>query len=141
MIERDSGPPPQGLSAFNELVGVYQANGGVLGEISYLVAKVTRGAHCELCDLTHAIVRPRREFQALQGRLPVPLRLVHLNEREPALKAFTEGRTPCVVSRQGVDWVMVLDAAQLRAFDGDLDQFEAALSAGLNGDEGDDIES
>ena len=138
MIEPCSGAPPLRSSSLEELVGVYEANGGIIGELSYLWAKLTRGAHCELCDLTHAVVRPRRAFEALQARLPVPLRLVHLNEREPALMAFTEGRTPCVVGRQGSDWYMVLDAAQLRIFSGDLIRFEAGLYAVLNGVEGGD---
>ena len=35
------------------LVGVYNANGGIVGELSYVLGKVKGSAHCALCDISH----------------------------------------------------------------------------------------
>lgn len=38
------------------LVGVYDADGTVLGELSYFVKARLGRAHCSLCDITHGVV-------------------------------------------------------------------------------------
>lgn len=79
------------------LIGVYDADGGLRGEIAYLAGKLA-GRHCTLCDITHSPVRRRREWDAYVSTLPVPFEVVHRNERTPALEAATEGREACVVA-------------------------------------------
>ncbi|MFM7599124.1 MAG: hypothetical protein ACKO70_12270 [Actinomycetota bacterium] len=79
------------------LVGVYDADGGLRGELSYLVGKV-QGNHCSLCDITHSPVRRRREWQAYVASLPVPFDAIHRNERDPLVRAATSGREPCVIA-------------------------------------------
>ena len=36
-----------------ELVGVYHADGSLLGELRYIWGKLRGTAHCTLCDITH----------------------------------------------------------------------------------------
>jgi hypothetical protein len=79
------------------LIGVYDADGGLRGEIAYLAGKVA-GRHCTLCDITHSPVRRRREWDAYASTLPVPFDLVHRNERSRAVAEATEGREACVVA-------------------------------------------
>lgn len=43
-----------------ELVGVYDADGGLLGEAAYVVGRLCGTRHCALCDITHSAVRRRR---------------------------------------------------------------------------------
>ena len=45
----------------NRLVGVYDADGGLLGEAAYVWGKVRGTRHCALCDITHRRVRRRPE--------------------------------------------------------------------------------
>ena len=111
-----------------ELVGVYQADGGLWGEARYLARKLFAGGHCALCDLSHAVVIPRRSFGHAVSRLGVPMRLLHLNERDAALVAFTEGRTPCIVGRDAKGWLMLVEAKMLSKLNGDIGQFEALLA-------------
>ena len=73
------------------LTGVYQANGSLSGELRYVVGKLLGSAHCALCDITHGAVREKPGFVACREALPVPLRNVHLDERSPDRKRFTEG--------------------------------------------------
>jgi hypothetical protein len=119
------------MSKYHELVGVYHAEGSLFGELRYVVGKWLGHAHCALCDITHGRVRKKHVFVELESRLPLPLRLVHLDEREPAVMELTEGRTPCVVGRGADGWHVLLDAPTLEACEKDVGAFEDALMATL----------
>ena len=85
------------MTTVRRLIGVYDADGGLRGEIAYVAGKVT-GRHCTLCDITHSPVRRRREWDSYTSSLPVPFDVVHRNERSAALQRVTEGREACVVA-------------------------------------------
>jgi hypothetical protein len=85
------------VTTVRRLIGVYDADGGLRGEIAYLAGKVS-GRHCTLCDITHSPVRRRREWDSYTSSLPVPFDVVHRNERSAALQRVTEGREACVVA-------------------------------------------
>ena len=44
-----------------KFVGLYNADGSLMGELRYARAKLTNSASCSLCDLTHGwnLVHPR----------------------------------------------------------------------------------
>ncbi len=123
------------------LWGVYHANGGLAGELAYIVGKLRGTAHCALCDITHGALRKKAAFEALECRTPVPLRLVHLNEQPEGLDDLTRGCTPCLVAEVAGDaaprWRMVLTAEELEACQGSVEAFEAAVQARLAALEGD----
>lgn len=82
-----------------ELIGVYHADGGLLGELRYVAGKVRGTAHCALCDITHGSVRRKREWDAACSGFSIPIRLIHLNERDSdEIDACTLG-TPTVLAR------------------------------------------
>ncbi len=85
------------MTTVRRLIGVYDADGGLRGEIAYLAGKLA-GRHCTLCDITHSPVRRRREWDSYTSSLPVPFDVVHRNERSAALDRVTEGREACVVA-------------------------------------------
>lgn len=85
------------MAAIRRLVGVYDADGGLRGEIAYLAGKLDR-RHCSLCDITHSPVRRRREWDDYVSILPVPFDLVHRNKRSEAIASATDGREACVVA-------------------------------------------
>ncbi|MEY3733181.1 MAG: hypothetical protein RL347_540 [Actinomycetota bacterium] len=85
------------MATIRRFVGVYDANGGLRGEIAYIAGKLS-GRHCALCDITHSPVRRRREWDAYVATLPVAFDVVHRNERTAALTRATEGREACVVA-------------------------------------------
>jgi len=96
------------VERIDRLVGVYDADGTVLGELSYVVGHLFGRRSCALCDITHGALRRRPEFDAAAGRLGVPFDLVHRDERSPALAAATSDTLPCVVAQtQGNHWVLL----------------------------------
>ena len=85
------------MAVIARLVGVYDADGGLRGELAYLAGKVA-GRHCSLCDITHSPVRRRREWDAYVSSLAVPFEVVHRNERSASIEQATQGREACVVA-------------------------------------------
>ncbi len=108
-------PPPQIIV---RLIGVYDANGSVAGELAYLLRRTFRGEHCELCSITHGALREKKEWRALRSTLPVPFEAIHLDERSPEFVALTDGATPCVVADFGDEFEIVLGRGDLAACSG-----------------------
>ncbi len=112
--------------AVEELVGIYHADGGVLGELRYVAARLLGRTHCALCDVTHSGVRRRPEWDAAVARLGVPVRLVHLNERSEE-ERLVSPRTPCLLVRVGGRLSVLLGPEALETTRGDVAAFEGAV--------------
>ena len=74
-----------GMATVTRLVGVYDADGTVRGELAYWIGARLGRAHCALCDITHGSVRPRPDWYAARARLPVPFPTVHRDEMPPGV--------------------------------------------------------
>ena len=79
-------------------MGVYDADGTLLGELGYVVGHLLGRRSCALCDITHGSLKRRPEFDAAAATLDVPFDLLHRDERSPELVALTDGALPCVVA-------------------------------------------
>ena len=78
------------------VLGVYDADGTVLGELSYFVRARFGRAHCELCDITHGRLRERRDWREQRPRLPVPVAVYHRDD-QPETARLAGGSSPPVV--------------------------------------------
>jgi hypothetical protein len=112
------------------LIGVYDADGGVAGELRYVVGHLLGRAECSLCDITHGRLRRKAEFDDLRDRIGVPFDVVHRNERTPELAAAT-GALPCVVAITSGGRDVVLGPDDLRECAGDVGRFERDLRDAL----------
>lgn len=119
----------QNPSAVRRLIGIYEADGSLLGELSYVVGKLLGRRHCALCDITHGAVKKKPEFVALEERLPLPIELLHLDERTPAQREASEGHTPCVLLEDDDGLRVVLTAEDLDRCEGDVACFEELVGA------------
>ena len=114
-----------------KLYGVYHANGGFFGKLSYAAGKI-RGSHnCALCDVTHGLVFEKSSFKNCTKDIPLSLNLVHLHEQPNALQSFTKGKTPCIVLHKEEQYHLVLDKKALINCHGDVVQFQKHLLAAL----------
>ena len=111
-----------------EYIGIYNADGGIRGEVAYVLGSIFAGRSCALCDITHAWVSEKRSFKEGRGALEAPLTLLHLNEQPEPLRDFTEGIAPCVVARLHAGFEVVFTADELTAMGGDERVFFEALS-------------
>jgi len=125
--------------AISELVGVYDADGGVRGEVAYLWGKLRGTAHCGLCDITHSHVRRKAGWDRMAASLPVPVRLLHLNELDDALtRTVAIAGAPAVLGRDERGWRVVVGAAELDEMAGSVSALEALLRRRLTATEGGD---
>lgn len=94
------------MEPIERLVMVYDADGGVVGEVRYAVG--------------HLLGRPKAAFEDLLASLPVPVDVVHRNEQAPAVADATRGRLPCVAARSGGTWSILLGPEVLASCGGDV---------------------
>jgi hypothetical protein len=114
-----------------ELVGVYDADGGLAGEVRYVVGHLLGLTHCGLCDITHSPLRRKPAWDAMVTRLPVPLRTVHRNEQTADERAVSTSSTPCVLARLRDGRVRLLLAPADLELGGSVEAFEKRLRTAL----------
>ena len=115
-----------------EIIGVYHADGGPIGELRYVIGKARGTTHCALCDITHGLVRRKSEWNRSCSDFDLPIRLVHLNERTAQeARACTLG-TPTVLVRWTDGEVRPLLGPADLELEGSVTRFFDRLTAALN---------
>ncbi len=121
------------MAPVRELIGVYHANGGPIGEAKYVIGKFLGTAHCALCDITHSPVRRKPAWKQMVTRLGVPFRLVHLNEMPADVSAVIAGcGSPAVLVRSADgSLAALLGPDDLETLHGSVESFQTALRQAL----------
>ncbi len=116
----------------NRLVGVYDADGGLLGEAAYIWGKLRGTRHCALCDITHSPLRRKPAWDAMVARLGVPFELLHLNELSPELAdAVQTSGAPVILVEDSSGLQVLFTGDELDTLGGSIDALEAALGQRL----------
>ncbi len=120
-------------AGISEIVGVYHADGGVVGESKYFFGKFLGLSHCSLCDITHSPVRRKPDWDRMVQRLGVPVTLLHRNELSPDLvDSVTEYGTPVIMARRDDGEILpLLTSDELDNLSGSVESFESRLTAAL----------
>lgn len=121
------------LQPIISFTGVYNADGGLPGELRYIVGHLLGTTSCALCDISHSPLRRKPAWDDMVARLPVPLEAVHRNELSGDLAAVArETVLPAVFAHRSDGSIAVaLNAADLAALDGSVDRLELALRTQL----------
>jgi hypothetical protein len=110
------------------LIGVYDADGTLRGELSYLVKARVGLAHCALCDITHGRLRERTDWRACRAGLPVPFEVYHRDDQPSEVRRVTGGSAPVVVAETDDDrHVVVLGPSALEGCGGSPERLIDAL--------------
>ena len=110
------------------LVGVYDADGGLLGEAAYVWGKLRGTRHCALCDITHGHVRRKPAWDAMVAGLGLTVDLLHLDELPPDVaRAVAACGAPVVLARTDDGLRPLVDADELEALDGSVERLEELL--------------
>lgn len=122
----------------DRLLGVYNADGGIVGELRYIIGHALGTTSCALCDITHSPIRRKREWDAFVTELGIRVDLRHLNELDERERAAVAGRAPIVLVERDGMLAPLLDADQLTALDGSVAAFGVTVRAAIEalGDEG-----
>ena len=118
------------------LIGVYNADGGVVGELKYFFGHLIGVAKCELCAITHSPIRRKAAFDRLaldlKAQYGLDFALKHLNERTEAETKASLAKEPCVLAEYSDGSLgMFLDRQELREVKGDVARFEKVARARL----------
>jgi len=116
--------PPARLE---RLIGVYDADHTLRGELTYWVGARLGRAHCGLCDITHGAVRERPEWQACRAGLPVPFDTYHRDDQPDAVRAAVGGAAPVVVAVTDAGIVALLGGDDLDACQGSVEGLAEAI--------------
>ncbi len=112
-----------------KLIGIYDADGGIFGEIKYFAGKIFKNNHCSLCDITHG--KSKSEWEKCESQLPISINFVHLNERNEAMEKYTSGATPCVIGKTATGYVTIINKKELNECNGNVKKFETLIKQKL----------
>ncbi|MCH9719512.1 MAG: hypothetical protein K0U60_06540 [Actinomycetia bacterium] len=131
-----SSPTPAPTTEVAELIGIYHADGGLVGEATYVIGHLLGRAHCALCDITHSPFRRKPAWDAMVQRLGVEFRLLHRNEVDSDVqKLLDDHETPLVLARTDSGSLEVLLEPQELELSGSVTDFEQRLREALRGRE------
>jgi hypothetical protein len=132
VAERNSEP-----SAIQRLIGVYNANGTLTGELAYFIGARLGRKHCSLCDITHGSIRPKPEWETRRSDLAVPFDTYHLNDQPDDVRLATGNVAPAVLAQTSEGVILLLGPESLSECHGIVDKMmvaieEAVIQAGLS---------
>ena len=111
---------------------VYNADGGLRGELAYLVKKGLGVAKCELCSITHGALSERGSWRACKSGIDADVVGVHRNELSDAERAFIAGRYPCVVSEREGELAMVVGPGEFAPYLGQPEKLAEVIAEHLS---------
>jgi hypothetical protein len=112
-----------------QFVGIYNADGTILGEIAYVARKLVGRGSCALCDITHSWTGRRRDFDTTCTGAGIEWTLLHRNEASPE-QLTAAGPLPAVIRQNDAgSWEPVLGPSDLDECDGDPAALVARLTS------------
>ncbi|WP_280826302.1 hypothetical protein [Mycobacterium sp. OTB74] len=115
------------MAVVRELIGVYNGDGGIRGELAYVLGKLRGTTECALCDITHRGIRSNPQWKDVVCELAVPFDLVHRNERTAEVAQLTGDDTPAVVAVTDEGLRLVMRAADFAGAGTDAAAFVQVL--------------
>lgn len=112
-----------------QIVGIYNADGGWKGELRYALGLISGGEHCSLCDITHGW-NPlgRRDWKRACSVAPFDLQLIH-RDRASQSQRKAAGTLPAVLAGANDSWRVVVDAGELHRWNGDAEALIALIES------------
>ena len=119
------------------IIGIYKADGGIVGELSYFFGHLIGTRSCSLCDISHSLVKKKSSFKALESHLlqehRILVRMIHLNERNEREQQASEGREPCMLLEYPDQSIsMFLDSTDLKALSGSVSKLKKLIQSRLD---------
>ena len=109
------------------LVGVYDAESTLRGEVSYWIGARLGRRHCSLCEITHGSVRERPDWKRCRAGLPVQFDTFHRNDQPDTVRAAANGSAPVIVAETDTTAVLLVSAAELEECNGSIDLLVTAI--------------
>jgi hypothetical protein len=119
------------------LIGVYKADGGIVGELTYFFGHLVGVRSCSLCSISHSPINKKSSFKALERHLlaehGLAVRMIHLNERNKRERLASEGREPCILLEYADETIsMFIDSSDLTALSGSVSSLKKLIASRLD---------
>jgi hypothetical protein len=114
-----------------EVIGVYNANSTILGEVSYWIGARFGVAHCSLCDITHGLFAERKDWKSCRDQSEFNFSTFHRNDQPEAVRAVANDVTPVVVAFVNYKYQVLLGPQQIDACEGSPERLVAAITEAL----------
>ena len=114
------------------VVGIYNADGTILGEAAYVLNKVIGRGSCGLCDITHGWSPvARKQFTQACSARAWTMNLIHRDEAS-AEQLHAAGSLPAVIVQTPSGWSCAVDSNAFERFERDpntlLDAVESFMT-------------
>jgi len=113
------------------LVGVYDADAGLLGELAFVTGRVLGLVRCALCEIMHGPHGEEPTLRRLSLAHGIEVRMLHRNEQPADLRRVTEGNTPCIVAETPRGYEALVTRADLECCQGDVVCLDRLLQRAL----------
>ena len=125
------------MATINRLIGVYDADGTLRGEVAYGIGVRLGRRHCSLCDVTHGTFTEKSTWKRCRSSLPVPFDTYHRDDQPDDVRRASGDTAPVVVAKTSEGFVLLLDDARISSIAGDPSRLvdligEAVETAGLD---------
>ena len=119
------------------LIGIYKADGGIVGELTYFFGHLIGVRSCSLYSISHSPVKKKSSFKALEQHLlaehGIAVRMIHLNERNERELNASKGREPCMLLEYPDQSIsMFLDSTDLKALSGSVSSLKRLITSRLD---------
>ncbi|MEY3165365.1 MAG: hypothetical protein RLZZ270_1104 [Actinomycetota bacterium] len=115
----------------DQLIGIYDADATIIGEVSYWIGARLGLRHCSLCDVTHGLVSEKASWRACKEDLPLPFVTFHRNDMPDDVRALVDNALPAVVMRRSGTVTRLLSANEIEAAKGSPDRLAEMISERL----------
>ncbi|MEY2580421.1 MAG: hypothetical protein QOE09_270 [Ilumatobacteraceae bacterium] len=115
------------------LIGVYDANGTIRGELAYWFGARLGRRSCALCDITHGVVRERTDWLACRAAFPVEFDTYHRDDQPDSVRAAIGDTLPAVVAETTNGMLVLLGPDDLAACDRSTDKLFDAVQRAVSG--------
>lgn len=122
-----SAVPSHSAEQIDRLIGVYDADGTLQGELAYWVGARLGRAHCSLCEITHGLVRERADWKSCKEGLDVPFDTFHRNDQPPSVRVAANNIAPVVVAQSSAGITVLLGPEELDSCAGSVDSLMSAI--------------
>ena len=109
------------------IVGIYNADGSILGELNFAIGKVTGKSDCGLCDLTHGW-NPlgKLSWRNACSASSIEIELVHRDELTSD-QTEAAGDLPAVIALLDGTWRKLMSGEEISSFKGNSSGFLAEI--------------
>ena len=111
-----------------ELIGVYDADSTLLGEVSYWIGARFGITHCSLCELTHGLFTEKPQWRECSSEWGIPFKTFHRNDAPDDVLSALNGSFPAVLVRTTDGLSIILTKHELENFKGRTAEFTQWLS-------------